>query len=99
SVEAGVRQQLGAHRVELRAFRTDYEDLIGFGPSTFLAGNVAHARNQGVELSWRWLVTDATSLRVAGVAQDPRQCEPDCAHGPHLVRRAQRTATLQLVTR
>ncbi|MCI0615803.1 TonB-dependent receptor [bacterium] len=31
-------------------FRNDYEDLITFDPNTFIAGNVAKARSQGLEL-------------------------------------------------
>ena len=32
-------------------FRSDFDDLITFDPLTFLAGNVAKARTQGLELS------------------------------------------------
>ena len=32
-------------------FRNDYEDLITFDPNTFIAGNVAKAKSQGLELS------------------------------------------------
>ncbi|MCI0446680.1 TonB-dependent receptor, partial [bacterium] len=32
-------------------FRNDYEDLITFDPNTFIAGNVAKAKSQGIELS------------------------------------------------
>ncbi len=98
SYEAGVRQQLGrALRAELRAFRTDYEDLIGFDPDTFLAGNVNRARNEGVEFGARWQAAPRLALRVSATAQDPRACEPDCASGPRLVRRAKRLAALQAV--
>ena len=98
SYEAGVRRALGRGQVELRAFRTDYEDLIEFDPATFLAGNVGHARNEGLELGARWPLGAATSLRLGAVLQDPRECDPDC-DGARLVRRARRTATLQLATR
>ena len=97
SYEAGVRQHLGqALRVELRVFRTDYDDLIAFDPSTFLAGNVSRARNDGVELSGRWQAADRVSVRLSGVVQDPRSCEPDCDRGARLVRRAAKSAALQL---
>ena len=98
SFEAGVRRRLGSAQVELRAFRTDYEELIEFDPSTFLAGNVGRARNDGLELTSRWALGAATSLRVGGVLQDPRECDPTCDGAP-LLRRARRTATLQFVTR
>ncbi|MCI0605561.1 TonB-dependent receptor [bacterium] len=32
-------------------FRNDYEDLISFDPNTFIAGNIAKAKSQGLELS------------------------------------------------
>jgi vitamin B12 transporter len=32
-------------------FRNDYEDLITFDPNTFIAGNIAEAKSQGLELS------------------------------------------------
>jgi vitamin B12 transporter len=98
SYEAGVRRQLGNAHVELRAFRTDYEDLIQFDPAILLAGNVGHARNEGLELTSRWPLGGSTWLRVGGVAQDPRACEPGCGDGERLVRRARRSATLQLAT-
>ncbi|MBI3171191.1 MAG: TonB-dependent receptor, partial [Hydrocarboniphaga effusa] len=42
SYELGLRQNFGpAQRLDLRAFRTDYQDLIAFDPATFLAGNVS----------------------------------------------------------
>lgn len=98
SYEAGVRQQFGsALRAELRAFRTDYDDLIGFDPDTFLAGNVARARNEGVELGARWQAAPGLALRASATAQDPRACDPDCDSGPRLVRRAKRLAALQAV--
>jgi vitamin B12 transporter len=99
SYEAGVRRRFGRAQLELRAFRTDYEDLIEFDPSTFLAGNVGRARNEGLELAGRWPLGAATTLRLGAVLQDPRECAPDCDDGARLVRRAKRTATLQLATR
>lgn len=45
-------------------FRNDYEDLITFDPNTFIAGNVAKAKSQGLELSqsadygnWHWVAS------------------------------------------
>jgi vitamin B12 transporter len=99
SYEAGVRQALGDAQVELRLFRTEYTDLIQFDPSTLSAGNVGRARNEGLELSSRWPLGDATTLRVGGVVQDPRACDPGCDDGERLVRRARRSGTLQLATR
>lgn len=98
SYEAGVRQALGRAQVELRVFRTEYVDLIQFDPSTLAAGNVGRARNEGIEVSSRWPLGDATTLRIGGVAQDPRTCAPGCDDGERLVRRARRSATLQLAT-
>jgi vitamin B12 transporter len=98
SYEAGVRQPLGGAQLELRAFRIEYSDLIQFDPATLAAGNVGRARNEGLELSSRWPLGAATTLRVGGVLQDPRACDPDCDDGPRLVRRARRTGTLQLAT-
>ena len=91
-----MRQRLGGAQVELRAFRTEYADLIQFDPATLAAGNVGRARNEGLELSGRWPLGEVTTLRVGGVLQDPRACEPDCDDGARLVRRARRTGTLQL---
>jgi vitamin B12 transporter len=99
SYEAGVRRRFGRAQLELRAFRTDYEDLIEFDPGTLLAGNVGRARNEGLELSGRWLLGAATTLRLGAVLQDPRECAPGCDDGARLVRRARRTVTLQLATR
>jgi vitamin B12 transporter len=98
SYEAGVRRRFGRAQLELRAFRTDYDNLVQFDPTTFLAGNVGHARNEGLELGARWPLGAATSLRLGGVLQDPRECAPGCGDGAPLVRRARRSATLQLVT-
>lgn len=98
SYEAGVRQALGGVQLELRVFRTEYTDLVQFNPSTLSAGNVGRARNEGVEVTTRWALGDATTLALGGVAQDPRACTPDCDRGDRLVRRARRTGTLQLAT-
>jgi vitamin B12 transporter len=97
SYEAGVRRRVGRAQLELRAFRTDYDDLVQFDPTTFLAGNVGRARNEGLELGARWPLGTSTSLRLGGVLQDPRECAPGCGGAP-LVRRARRSVTLQLVT-
>ncbi len=52
SWEVGVDQYVGA-RTTINAswFHNDYEDLITFDPQTFIAGNVAEAMTQGLELA------------------------------------------------
>ena len=47
-------------QTQLTFFRSEIEDLIEFG---FPNMNVARARNEGVELSFVWSVTDAWQLR------------------------------------
>jgi vitamin B12 transporter len=56
SLEAGLDwRPAAAHRLGLRAYRTDIEDLISFsGGETFQAVNVARARIEGAELEYGW---------------------------------------------
>jgi vitamin B12 transporter len=52
SWEFGIDHFWNEHALlSVSVFRNDYEDLITFDPNTFIAGNVAAAVSQGVELS------------------------------------------------
>ncbi|PWT90265.1 MAG: hypothetical protein C5B54_07490 [Acidobacteria bacterium] len=55
SWEAGVDHFVGRHvSISGSYFHNQYDDLITFDPITFVAGNVAKARAQGVELETNW---------------------------------------------
>jgi vitamin B12 transporter len=88
SYELGARQTFSlGHTLDLRAFRTDTTNLItGFPPQ-----NIASARSQGLELTWRARVRDWSSLLTA-IAQNPE----DRQTGQLLPRRAKRSVALKL---
>ncbi|MDE2149833.1 MAG: TonB-dependent receptor [Gammaproteobacteria bacterium] len=98
--EFGLQQQLWRHqRLEARLFWTDVRDLIQFLPVPgqafeFRGENVAHARNQGLQLSWHYTGGD-WQARVGGLWQDPRDRD---AHR-QLLRRARLSASAQLTRR
>lgn len=103
--ELGLRQHWGAHQVwDLRAFRSALTDLISvqFDPALpandpsfgFRAVNVDRARNEGVELSYRY--EDALwSAQLSGIVQQPKDLNADT----QLLRRARRTITAKLTRR
>lgn len=102
--ELGLRQRFGEHqRVDLRLFRSEVDDLITvqFDPSNdptvdfgFRAVNIDEFRNQGAELTWRW-VSPAWLATLGGIAQDPE----DRSTGQQLLRRARRSASAKLLRR
>ena len=51
SFEVGLEQELLDGRIGLAVsyFHTDFENLIGFDPSTFSAGNISAAKSEGIE--------------------------------------------------
>ena len=53
SFEVGLEQKLLEGRIVLAAtsFRTDLENLIGFDPNTYTAGNISEAGSKGIELT------------------------------------------------
>ena len=85
SLDVGVEQTFadGAWRFDLTWFSSDIEDLIVFDLSTFLAGNVAEAEIDGLELTVDWLPTD----RLAVGASYTRTDTEDVATGQPLARR------------
>lgn len=63
TVEFGIKSTLldGAMELNVAAFRTEYEDLqvsIFDGVLGFNVGNAAEATSQGIELDWRWALTE-----------------------------------------
>jgi len=102
SVDFGIRYRPNPdHELELALFRNEINDLIEyFDPDGFMGPlpgrneNIGDARIKGVELTWRarygdWRVT--TTM----LTQRPE----DKATGERLLRRAEQTATAQLVRR
>ncbi len=91
--EAGLRQRLCSSQVvDLRAFRTDVDDLIAF-----IGGqnqNVREYRNQGIDLSYR-IELENWSAILTGLIQDPE----DRGTGQALQRRAKRNAGLKVLRR
>jgi len=102
--EVGLRQRYGtAQTWDLRAFRSNLSDLISvqFDPTNdpnvdfgFRAVNVNRARNEGIELSYRYEDAD-WSARLSGIAQNPKDRNADT----QLLRRARRSASAQLTRR
>jgi vitamin B12 transporter len=88
--ELGWQQRLGdAHRIDLRLFRSDVDDLINLAcDETFncTAVNVDRYRNDGIELSYH-LRTAQWSATLTGLAQDP----VDRSSDSQLLRRAKRS--------
>ena len=86
SYEAGVRQTLGAHQIELRAFHNEVRDLIVFVNDFSQADfgdnlNVNKARTEGVELSYSGRF-GPLEARLEGVAQSAKDCSADAGGNP-----------------
>jgi vitamin B12 transporter len=91
--EAGLRQRLGSSQVlDLRAFRTDVDDLIAYIGSQ--NQNVSEYRNQGLDLSYR-IELEHWSAILTGLIQNPE----DRMTGQALTRRAKRNAGLKVLRR
>jgi vitamin B12 transporter len=93
--ELGWQQRLGdAHRIDLRLFRSDVDDLINLTCDenfNCTAVNVDRYRNDGIELSYH-LRTAQWSATLTGLAQDP----VDRSSNSQLLRRAKRSAALRV---
>lgn len=81
----------GANTYELRVFRNDIDDLIDFSGAQAQAINIARARIDGAELTWRWQ-SQAWHLETNATWQDPRSRDT----GEALLRRPARKATALL---
>lgn len=102
--EVGLRQRFGEFQTwDLRAFRSNLTNLISvrFDPSNdpnrdfgFRAVNVDRARNEGVELAYRYEDANWTG-RLSGIVQNPK----DRGNDTQLLRRARRTITAQITRR
>jgi len=83
--ETGIQQRIGrAHRIDLRVFRTDMDDLIAFFGG--INQNVNEFRNEGIDLSYHWQ-TELWSATLTGLLQDPVNRDTD----KQLARRAKRS--------
>jgi len=101
NAEIGVRQRWGAFQTwDVRAFRTRIRNLISveFDPNNdpnvdfgFRAVNVDRAKNEGLELTYRYADT-RWSGTVTGIVQNPKDRSDDTS----LLRRARRSVTAQL---
>jgi vitamin B12 transporter len=93
--ELGWQQRVGDdHRVDLRLFRSDVDDLINLlcdENFNCTAVNVDRYRNEGVELSYH-LRTAIWSATLTGLLQDP----VDRSSDRQLLRRAKRTVALRV---
>jgi vitamin B12 transporter len=93
--ELGWQQRVGdAHRIDLRLFRSDVDDLINLlcdENFNCTAVNVDRYRNDGVELSYH-LRTAQWSATLTGLVQDP----VDRSSDSQLLRRARRSAALRV---
>lgn len=54
SYELGLRYLKSNHRVDVRLYQNDLDDLIDFSGTDFQAVNVNEARTKGVEFSYAW---------------------------------------------
>lgn len=80
-----------AGEFELRVFRNDIDDLIDFSGEQAQAINIARARIDGAEVSWRWMGA-AWSLHTHATWQDPHSRDT----GEALLRRPARKASALL---
>lgn len=93
--EAGVRQGLGGHHlVSLSAFRNEIDDLIEYVVTDFETFdgqnfNVAKARIEGIEASWRY-ADGPWQASVEASYQDPKNLADDS----RLLRRAKQNLTV-----
>ena len=85
SVDLGVEQTFadGAWRFDLTWFSSDVDDLIVFDLSTFLAGNVAEAEIDGLEVTADWQPMDRLTVGASYTRTDTE----DLATGEPLARR------------
>lgn len=72
SFDVGVERRIGAGRVEVSFFWTDFRDLIVYDFSRFQNFNVGRARSRGIEVAWRQPVTAALSVDASYTHLDAR---------------------------
>jgi vitamin B12 transporter len=91
SIEAGAQYSVANTLLRATIFKTRVRDQLQYDPATFRFGNIARARNKGLELSatQKWTSTD---VRASLTLQDPR----DDITGERLRRRAKTLAALSL---
>jgi vitamin B12 transporter len=100
SYEASLRHDTaGGHRFSVTLFRNEIDDLIEYvvtNPDTFEGENrnVARARIEGLEASWRY-EGERWAARATATLQDPR----DLAADQSLLRRAEQNFTLGVARR
>ena len=89
NLEAALQWARGPQLVRAAVFVQRQRDLIAFDPVTFVSGNIARARNTGVELMGQ-LDVGPGRLGVEATLQDPRNADTDA----RLKRRARRSLAL-----
>ena len=93
--DIGVEQNVieNLWNVSVTYFRTDYENLVTFNPSTFILENIASSRTQGIEVATEVTFSDTLSGRVAYTYTDTL----NDATGESLLRRPRNKAATTLV--
>ena len=93
--DIGVEQNLieDVWNISVTYFRTDYENLVTFNPSTFVLENIASSRTQGIEVATEAIFSDTLSGRVAYTYTDTL----NDATGESLLRRPRNKAATTLV--
>jgi vitamin B12 transporter len=76
--EAAVQWRDGAASARAALFVQRQRDRIDFDPNTFVAGNIARARNQGLELMLLWPVAGGT-VNAELTLQNPRNADTGVA--------------------
>ncbi len=89
SGEVGLQYAYEATLIRAALFDTRTREQLQFDTTTFTFGNIARARNRGLEVSANGTVAE-TALRASLTLQDPR----DASTGERLRRRAQTLASL-----
>jgi vitamin B12 transporter len=84
----------GPHRIELEYYRDDIDDLIEFDFSTFTLQNIDQASIRGTEVTYEYS-GPSFSLRAELLSQRA----DNTTTGTRLLRRAEKTATLQYTQR
>ena len=96
SYDAGIRKYLSKSvSTDVTMFYNDFQDLITFDSTTFLAANIAKARARGVESQLDYKITDSTGVNLNYVYTDTEDKNTHLA----LARRARHKAGLQFYTR
>jgi vitamin B12 transporter len=95
SVELGLTQSFGAHRLEASAYRTRIRNLVSFsGGETFRAENIGRADIDGLEIGYAW-----QGERYGVDASATLQDADNAATGQPLLRRPDRKLALAVSRR